>query len=397
MKKISADIVFPITKPPVNNGIIIIDEDGTLKEEIINPATLDYSVSDVEKFEGFICPGFVNSHCHLELSWLKNKMPEHTGLDQFIINLENIRREGDDEKFDAIIAAEQEIINGGIVAVGDICNSNITFPVKQKSKLYYHNFIESFASAPEKAEKVFEKALLLYNEIMSLEKNNSTSITPHAPYSLSKKLFLLIKEHDEKTGNILSIHHQESEEENKFFLTKKGNIKDMHFRFGVEHSDFSDCGKRPLEAISSYIAKNNPLQLVHNTVATEADIDFALSYFQKIYWCFCPNANLYIEQKLPDFALFFNKGCKITIGTDSFASNKFLSVLEELKTIRNNMPFLPLHEMLKWATYNGAEFLGITEEYGSFEKGKSPGIILLEHVNFLSNNLTRNSSVKVIK
>jgi aminodeoxyfutalosine deaminase len=397
LRKISADIVFPVTKAPVNNGIILIDDEGKLLENVLDPKALDYSVTDVEKFEGFICPGFVNAHCHLELSWLKNKMPEHTGLDQFIINLENIRREGDDEKLDAIIAAEQEMINSGIVAVGDICNSNITFPVKQKSKLHYHNFIESFASAPEKAEMAFGKAQELYSEAISLQKNNKASITPHAPYSLSKKLFHLIKEHDEKTGNILSIHHQESEEENKFFLTKNGNIKDMHFRFGVEHSDFSDCGKRPLEAISPYIAKENPLQLVHNTVATETDIDFALNYFLKVYWCLCPNANLYIEQKLPDFALFFNKGCKITIGTDSFASNKKLSILEELKTIRNNMPFLPLQEMLKWATINGAEFLGIKEKCGSLEKGKTPGVILLEEVNYSTCNLTRDAILKVIK
>lgn len=323
-------------------------------------------------------------------------MLEHTGLDQFIINLENIRREGDDEKSDKIVLAEQEMIRGGIVAVGDICNTNITFPFKQKSGLYFHNFIESFASAPEKADKAFSKALKLYEEVISLDKNHSASITPHAPYSLSKKLFQLIKEHDEKTGNIVSIHHQESEEENKFFLSKKGNIRDMHFRFGVEDSDFADCGRRPLEAISEYLPQKNRLQLVHNTVATEADIDFGLKVFAEIYWCFCTNANLYIEQKLPDFALFYNKACKITLGTDSYASNHKLSILEELKTIRNNMPFLPLNEMLKWATINGAEYLGITKKYGSLEKGKSPGIVLLENVNCATPQINRDTKSRVL-
>lgn len=376
---------------------MIIDDEGALVEDVLDPGLLDYSVPDIEKHAGFICPGFVNSHCHLELSWLRNKMPEHTGLDQFIINLENIRREGDEEKLDAIISAEYEMMEEGIVAIADICNSDITFSVKQKSKLYYHNFIESFASAPAKAERTFQKTLHLYDKTRALTRNNNASVTPHAPYSLSKKLFLLIKDHAEKTGNIQSVHHQESEEENKFFLTKNGNIRDLHFRFGVEHSDFSDCGKRPLEAISEYLARKNTLQLVHNTVATEADIDFALKYFSDVYWCFCPNANLYIEQKLPDFALFFNKGCRITVGTDSFASNKKLSVLEELKTIRNNLPFIPLHEMLRWATVNGSEFLGVSKIFGTLEKGKSPGILLLEGVNLSTQHLTRDSSVKVLK
>lgn len=397
LRKISADIVFPISQQPVRNGIIIIDEQGVLKENVIEPNNLDHSISDVEKFEGFICPGFINAHCHLELSWLKNRIPEHTGLDNFIINLQNIRKEEDDISTEEyIFSAEQEMKNGGIVAVGDICNTNITFSLKEKSNIYFHNFIETFASAPQKAEKAFEKSLRLIDEVTQIKKNNSASITPHAPYSLSKKLFQLIKEHNENTGEILSIHHQESEEENKFFLTKNGNIKDMHFRFGVEHSDFSDCGKRPIEAISEHLAKNNKIQLVHNIVATETDIDFALNYFSDIYWCFCPNANLYIEQKLPDFAMFFNKSCKITLGTDSFASNKNLSILDEIKTIRSSMPFIPLQEMLKWATLNGAEFLNISEKYGSLEKGKSPGINLLESVNTTTNHLTRETNVKVI-
>jgi len=397
VRKLSADYVFPVSQLPVKKGIVIVDDKGKIMENVIDPSILDYSLNDVEQYSGFLCPGFVNSHCHLELSYLKWKITEHSGLDKFIIELQSIRKTVNEEEIsDAISRAEDEMLKNGIVAVGDISNNNSTFDVKNKSKLLYHTFIETFASDPQKADRAFDKALSLYNEIKKNDHNNSASITPHAPYSLSKDLFIKIKDFAEKTGNITSIHHQESEDENKFFLLRNGNINDMQFRFGVEHSDFSGCGKRPLNAISEYIAKNNPIQLVHNTVANEYDIEFGMNYFPNIYWCFCPNANLFIEQKLPDFALFFNKKCKMTIGTDSLASNKKLSVLDELKTIWANIPYISLHEILKWATSNGADFLGKSDVIGTLEKGKSPGILHLENVNIEKVHLTREASVHVL-
>ena len=396
MHKISADYIFPVSSPPVKNGIIIVDDKGLIAD-IIDPAVSGYSVEDVEYHEGFICPGFVNTHCHLELSYLKGKIKEHSGLDQFIIQLENIRKGiNEEDKVEAILNAEQEMINNGIVAVGDICNNNSTFAAKSKNNIYYHSFIETFASAPEKADKVFSKAVGLFDEIKRNDCNSNASITPHALYSLSKALFLKIKEFAERSGNIISIHHQESEEENKFFLSKDGNINDMHFRFGVEKSDFSNSGKRPLVAVAGFISNDLPLQLVHNTVTTDIDIDFAEQYFKTLYWCFCPNANLYIESKLPDFALFYNRKCRITIGTDSLTSNKSLSILEELKAIHANVPFVSLHELLKWATYNGAEFLRINKNFGSIEKGKSPGLVLLENVNIDRLHIKKETTAKLL-
>ena len=397
VRKLSADYVFPVSQSPVKNGIVIVDDNGTITENIIDPDIIDYSLTDVEHYEGFLCPGFVNSHCHLELSYLKGKITEHSGLDKFIVELQQIRRSFDEEEIaDAICQAEDEMQANGIVAVGDICNNNSTFDLKNKSKILYHSFIETYASDPQKADKVFDRAVSLYNEIKTNELNNSASITPHAPYSLSKNLFLKIKEYAENTGGITSIHHQESEDENKFFLLKDGKLNNRQFRFGVEHSDFAGCGKRPLNAISEYLAKNNPIQFVHNTVANEYDIDFAMNYFPDVYWCFCPNANLYIEQKLPEFAMFFNRKCKITVGTDSFASNKKLSILEELKTIKSSIQYIPLHEILKWATINGAEFLSISDKLGTLEKGKSPGILHLKDVNIEKLHLTKEASVHVL-
>lgn len=397
MRKLSADYIFPISKPPIKNGILLVNESGTIMEEVINPETIDYTIDDVEYHSGFICPGFINTHCHLELSYLKDQIPKHSGLNGFIKEIEHIRKNANELTMEkAMINAENEMIHNGIVAIGDISNNNASFKIKNNSRLYYHTFIEAFASDSKKAKFVFEKATTLYNEIRANSKNRMASITPHAPYSLSKDLFCSIKDFSEKSENILSIHHQESETENEFFLRKKESDQNNNLHFGVIYSDFAGCGLRPISAISPFLPKNNKILFVHNTVANETDIDFALNYFPQVYWCFCPNANLFIEQKLPDFSLFYNRKCKITIGTDSLASNHELSVLKELQCISSNMPFMPLTELLKWATRNGAEFMEIQENYGSLEKGKKPGINLITNVNGERLQLTKNATIHVL-
>jgi len=397
VRKISADYIFPLNHAPVKNGIIIIDENGRVVENVIDPSNPGCSLMDVEHFDGFICPGFINTHCHLELSYLKGKMREHAGLDNFIVDLQPLRKASiDEEMTESALSAENEMKQNGIVAVGDICNDKSTFSIKNNSSIRFHTFVESFASNPDKADYVFNKAVALFNEIRQNVKNNHASITYHAPYSISKKLFQKIKEFAESSGCILSMHHQESEEENKFFLPRGGHINEMQNSFGVAKSDFADSGLRPLAAISDYIPKENFLQLVHNTVTTDIDIDFAEANFKNLYWCFCPNANLFIEQKLPDFALFYNKKCRITIGTDSFASNKTLSILDELKTIKANVPYIPLNDLLTWASKNGAGFLQISDTYGTIEKGKQPGILLLENVNNDTLHISKSTTVKVL-
>jgi cytosine/adenosine deaminase-related metal-dependent hydrolase len=71
----------------------------------------------------------------------------------------------------------------------------------------------------------------------------------------------------------------------------------------------------------------------------------------------------------------------IILGTDSLASNHQLDILEEIKTIVKIFPGIETETLLKWATINGANALQMENEIGSFEKGKKPGIILIENTD----------------
>jgi cytosine/adenosine deaminase-related metal-dependent hydrolase len=127
---------------------------------------------------------------------------------------------------------------------------------------------------------------------------------------------------------------------------------------------------------------------VHNTFTKEEDMSEAISNFDKLYWCTCPKANLYIENQLPNYQQFVDAQAKMTIGTDSLASNDTLSILEEMKTIQAHVS---LELLMEWACKNGAEFLGL-DALGTFQKGKMPGINYINHI--VDGKLTADSQVK---
>ena len=387
MRKFAADLIYTSAKEVISNGLICTNDDGVIlsieKYQTLEP--------DIEWVNGFICPGFINAHCHLELSHLWNKIPENTGLIGFIQEVQKNRNLTTDEEIkEAIKNADQQMFENGIVAVGDISNSDISFELKKSSTLKYHTFIEVFGFNPALAEKLFSDALELSEKIDDL----SFSVTPHAPYSVSQKLMELLKKENQKKGKALTIHNQESDEENKFFISKTGDFLNLYERFNLNIDFFNASGKSSLQTFLSWITNSNSLQLVHNVYTSLADLKFANEINNKLYWCLCPNANKFISNQLPPEFLLKANDCIKTIGTDSLASNHQLSIWKEIVTIKNNFPTIELEEIIEWATINGARFLGMDAKLGSIEIEKQPGLVAISNHYLNENKLPENSSLR---
>lgn len=383
--KITADYIFPGNSSPIKDGIIVTDDNGKI-EAVIDPSKQNKPSGEIIKHKGIICPGFVNTHCHLELSYLKGKIAENTQLHGFVKDLMAIRDQvTEQQRWTSIQLAEQEMIKNGIVAVGDISNGNTSFYQKEKKHIKYHTFVEVFGLEEDKAEEIVKRARQLKEAYFRATR---VSLTPHAPYSMSKKLFDLIRKEE---AEIFTIHNQETAGENELFETATGKLYEQLAKFSDAINDWEPTGKSSLTSYLDKMPKDKRVLLVHNIYTTKEDIIFAKLFSDKIYWCFCPNANQYIEGKQPDYSLFTSEKC--TIGTDSLASNWGLSILDELKTITKKNPFITLEKMIKWATYNGAEFLGF-EELGSIDVGKTPGLNLIEHVDLENLQLTDSSRLQ---
>ncbi len=349
----------------------------------------------IERFDGILSPGFINCHCHLELSHMRGHIPKHTGLVDFVLKVVNERHYEEPEILSAIEKAEEEMLHTGIVAVGDICNNTLTIPQKLKGRLMYHNFIEASGFPPPVAETRFNRSADFYNEYS--KRLPSNSIVPHAPYSVSPDMFRMINEFP---GNdLLTMHNQEIAEENELFKKGTGDLLRMYAKMGIDVSFFKPSGKSSLQTVLPCFTNKQSLILVHNVCTSEEDIDFLKPQTSnpkpQTFFCLCPNANLYISNKLPDVMMFITKGVDIVLGTDSLASNDQLSILEEMKTIQENAAQVDLASLLQWATVNGARALQMNDVLGSFEKGKRPGIVLIENTSGL--RLTEpSSSIRIL-
>jgi cytosine/adenosine deaminase-related metal-dependent hydrolase len=131
---------------------------------------------------------------------------------------------------------------------------------------------------------------------------------------------------------------------------------------------------------------------VHNTFADRTTIK-KVKKRKNLFWCLCPNANLYIEDKMPPVDLLIEENCLVVTGTDSLASNSQLSILEELKTMHEYYPWVPLKDLVRWATINGAMALGEEAEYGSIQQGKKPGLLLLQDIDLHKMQLLPGSRI----
>ena len=360
--------------------MLISSEEG----KIIDVTEAANAGDDIEKFSGILSPGFVNAHCHLELSHMKGFIPENTGLINFILKVIFERHFEETVILTAIEAAEKEMLQNGIVAVGDICNNTLTLPQKSKRQLRYHNFIEASGFTPAVAESRFGISVYFYNEYKALFPGSS--IVPHAPYSVSPELFRMIDEFP--NNNILTIHNQETIAENELFKSKQGDFIRMYEKMNIDIAAFNPTGKTSLQTYLPSLQQYQSLILVHNVCTTKEDIHFEQHHtseirnqISEIHYCLCPNANLYITNTLPDVSLLVQQQCNIIVGTDSLASNHQLNILEEIKTLQQHLPSITLETMLQWATINGARALQMDDELGSFEKDKRPGIVLIDQVN----------------
>jgi aminodeoxyfutalosine deaminase len=376
MRKFKADLLFTGYEWLDNDHVLITDDEGRIKETV----RLSEAGDDIQQFSGMISPGFVNCHCHLELSHMKGRLPEKTGLVDFVYKVVTERHHPDEEILDAVARAEEEMKQSGIVAVGDICNNTMTISQKQRSNLHYYNFIEASGWLPGVAAVRFERTLKLYEEFKSKNAKCKTSIVPHAPYSISGNLWNLLQPYFE--NKTVTIHNQETKFEDEFFLEGTGDFNRMYGLMKIDNKHHQPTKRSSLQSHFNKMEKAKNVILVHNTFTGQEDLDHiqlqTSDFKPQTFFCLCVNANLYIEDVLPPVELFRKNNCNIVVGTDSLASNWSLNILDEIKTIRKNHTEIPTSEILKWATISGAKALDMDNELGSFENGKKPGIVSID-------------------
>jgi aminodeoxyfutalosine deaminase len=385
MKRFSAQYIITNTSSPLKRGVVTTDDYGTIISIEDTSGNLKESES-VEFHNGIIIPGFVNCHCHLELSYMKGAISKDLGLGAFIEHIRSSRESGRGKVYDSAFSADNDMYNAGISLCADICNTSFTFPVKKDSRISYVNLLEVFGIDPEKASRRMDEILSVAEEAEKFEL--PYFLVPHSVYSMSKSLLRLLREKS-LHNKVTSVHFAETAAEKEFLISHSGSILETYKKSGLIPPRMESVSDHA-SAVLDEITLSGNLILVHN-IFVDKELIYELKKRKNLFWCLCPNSNLYIENAIPPADLLKREGCTIVTGTDSLASNTQLSIISELITLQLNFPSLSLLELVEWATINGARALGQDDSFGTIEVGKKPGLVLVENVDLLNMKLLKDS------
>lgn len=393
IRRIAASFVYTLdADEPIKNGYVEYDAaDGRI-------VAVGECGPDDEVLSGAIVPGFVNSHCHIELSHLHGKFRKGTGMAGFIDQINALRDwAGADVKARLTQEWMDKMWKDGVSAMSDISNDDSSFKVKSSHKLYTRTFLEVFGSEPEMCEGVMADVTALKS--VADAEGIDAAPTPHSCYTMSPQLLSASSAAGLESG-YLSYHSQESQEEEDLLISGSGAMYENRKRSGMSTPPVT--GESSLKYFIDRLAAAKPapydehILLVHNVCLKQDDIDAAKKVMNNVYWAICPLSNIFIHNALPPVPLMRRNGLDITVGTDSLSSNDDLDMVKELVCIRQNFSEIPMNEILVWACLNGARFLSKEKALGSLTPGKTPGIVFVSNVDENGSFTSESKSERVI-
>lgn len=370
VNRIAAEYVYTLDSEPIRNGFVEYEDDGT----IVRTGQCD---PEEEVISGALVPGFVNAHCHVELSHLHRKFRKGTGMAGFIDQINELRDwAGFEVKQQLVRKWMDKMWNDGVSAMADISNDDASFDVKKSHPMYTRTFLEVFGSEPEMCEGVMKDVRDL-NELAD-KAGIDAAPTPHSCYTMSPQLLSASAAAGLESG-YLSYHSQESQEEEDLLMSGSGAMYENRKRSGMSTPPVT--GESSLKYFIDRLAAAKPapydenILLVHNVCLQQSDIDALRKVMNNAFFAICPLSNIFIHNALPPIGLMRDNGLAIALGTDSLSSNDDLDMVKEMACLHENFPEVPMDEILTWACLNGARFLGKEDRLGSLSAGKRPGIV----------------------
>lgn len=370
VNRITAGFVYSLDSEPIRKGFVEYEDDGTI-------IRTGECASEEEVMPGAIVPGFVNAHCHVELSHLHKKFRKGTGMAGFIDQINELRDwAGFEVKQQLVRKWMDKMWNDGVSAMADISNDDASFDVKKSHPMYTRTFLEVFGSEPEMCEGVMKDVRAL-NELAD-KAGIDAAPTPHSCYTMSPQL-LSASAAAGLESRYLSYHSQESQEEEDLLMSGSGAMYENRKRSGMSTPPVT--GESSLKYFIDRLAAVKPapydenILLVHNVCLQQSDIDALRKVMNNAFFAICPLSNIFIHNALPPIGLMRKNGLAIALGTDSLSSNDDLDMVKEMACLHENFPEVPMDEILTWACLNGARFLGKEDRLGSLSAGKRPGIV----------------------
>ncbi len=383
---LTADYLLPISAEPIRGGAVVVKNTkivavGTKKELVEK-----YPEAKIKDYgEAVIMPGLINCHSHLEITAMRGFLDDvEADFYSWLIKLTKTRGERlteSDIKVSALAGA-LEGARAGVTCFGDIGRFGAAgFEALKKNNLRGIVFQETeFSPVNETADEDFKK---LADKFLKLKQSETelvkVGLSPHAPYTVSRKLFERIADYAIAENIKISIHAAESNEETDLMESGTGFFAELYKNLNLEWN-------APRASSIEYLSQTGVLAarplLAHCVKVSDADIELIARSDSSI--AHCPKSNAKFGHGIAPLEKFLDGKIRVGFGSDSVASNNACDILEEARfaalyarNAENRNRFLPAREIIEAATRGAARALGLESEIGTLEAGKQADIIVI--------------------
>ncbi len=363
MRQYRASWLLPIDRPPIAGGAITIERGLITRVE-------EHPSGDAEDLGSVaILPGLVNAHTHLELSWMRGRIPPRDSMPEWAAALIALRRGVWADPSEPIAHAIAEARATGTCLVGDVTNTLAAYGPLLDSDMSAVVFRELLGFNAADPQAVVTAAVQQIDELTPIVRLRPC-IVPHAPYSVSPALLAAI---GRQSSGPLSVHLGESTAEIEFLRDGSGPWRALLESLGAWNASWRCPACGPIEYLDRFGLVNHHLVAVHGVQFTDEELARLSSARATVVTC--PRSNRWTAAGTPPVDRFYASGVRVAIGTDSLASVENLNMFEEMAEVRRLAPSVPARAILQSATQAGAEALAFAADHGTLQPGKHAQVI----------------------
>lgn len=374
-----ADWICPVTAPAFRDAVMAVNA-GRITG--VGSTVDDAAGAERIRFPGCaIIPGFVNAHAHLELTVLRGFLEN---LSFFPWLRELVRAKSLLTRGDFLNSARLgcvEALAAGVTTVGEVMDVGVSWDAMLETGLQGIAYQEVFGPADsmvgESMSKLQERIRRYRAQETPMQR---IGISPHAPYTVSQKLFEAVRDYAGREGLRQTVHIAESPDECRFVRDGDGPFAEFHKERGIA---VTPLGMSPIEYLHGMGMLKPEMLLIHAIELSDRDLGILEVTHPAVVHC--PKSNAKLGHGMARVEEMLGSGLSVGLGSDSVASNNVVDMFEEMRsavfqqrTRTRRIDAMDAASAFRMATLGGAECLGFQEQIGSLEAGKRADFVVVD-------------------
>jgi len=371
---------MPMSAPIIEDGAIIVQDGVIIALGAYADLQRDFGTAVIYDLgDVILMPGLINAHCHLDYTMMKNQLQPGSAFTAWIQSLNKIKFSlQEEEVIAAIVRGWEELYQWGCTTAANIISFSQLLEKLPSSPLRLWHLIEVMdIRGPQQGKEGLQLAESFFkkNQKSESDKKMKFGISPHAPQTTSQGLYRSAAQLAQECHALFCTHLAESEEEFEMFTQGSGALFDFLKNFG---RDMSDCVfQTPVQGLLSNNLLPRGALLVHMNCLTKKDRELLVRYSNDFFIVHCPKTHRFFDRSPFDWKFFYDHGYRLSLGTDSLASNDELNLFSEMQLFAKTAPDLVPEEILKMVTLHPAEALGMKGRLGELSIGAFADMITI--------------------